>query len=109
MAKKYKPEFRERALCMLTEALSEHASLHTASKHIGGLLGVSPDTLRVWQLQTQIDASALPGIATDMNGETIDCAERWRNFEKRTSSSTQRKYFQRRNQAAHKRNHHIHR
>lgn len=34
---------------MLAEALPEHASLHAASKHIGGLLGVSPDTLRVWQ------------------------------------------------------------
>lgn len=52
MAKKYEPEFRERALRMLTEALPEHASLHAASQHISGLLGVSPDTLRVWFRQT---------------------------------------------------------
>lgn len=69
MAKKYEPEFRERALRMLTEALPEHASLHAASKHIGGLLGVSPDTLRVWHRQTQIDTGVKPGVTTDMTEE----------------------------------------
>ncbi|MBL5975298.1 hypothetical protein [Leucobacter triazinivorans] len=49
MPKPYDPDFKDRALRMLAEALPEHASLHAASKHIGGLLGVSPDTLRVWQ------------------------------------------------------------
>lgn len=40
MPKPYEPEFKERALRMLAEALPEHASVHAAvSKHVGGLLG----------------------------------------------------------------------
>lgn len=69
MPKPYDPDFKDRALRMLAEALPEHASLHAASKHIGGLLGVSPDTLRVWQRQTQVDAGVKPGVTTDMAAE----------------------------------------
>jgi len=69
MAKPYEQEFKERALRMLTEAMPEHASLHAASKHIGGLLGVSPDTIRVWHRQTQVDAGDRPGVTTDMSAE----------------------------------------
>lgn len=45
---------------MLSEALSEHDSLQAASEHIGEHLGVSPDVLRVWYKQTQIDTGAKP-------------------------------------------------
>lgn len=69
MARRYEPEFRERALRMLTEALPEQASLHAASKHVGGLLGVSPDTLRIWHRQTLIDTGSRPGITTDVAEE----------------------------------------
>ena len=69
MAKPYDQEFKERALRMLAEALPEHGSVHAASKHIGGLLGVSPDTLRVWYRQTQVDAGERPGVTTDMAAE----------------------------------------
>ena len=66
MAKKYDQDFKERALRMLAEALPEHPSMHAASNHLGDLLGVSPDTLRVWHKQTQIDAGERPGATTDM-------------------------------------------
>ncbi len=69
MPKPYDPDFKDRALRVLAEALPEHASLHAASKHIGGLLGVSPDTLRVWYRQTQVDAGVKPGVTTDMAEE----------------------------------------
>ena len=46
MPKPYEPEFKERALRMLAEALPEHASVHAASKHVGGLLGISPDVYK---------------------------------------------------------------
>lgn len=45
---------------MLAEAMPEHTSLHAASKHIGGLLGISPDTMRAWQRQTHVDAGERP-------------------------------------------------
>lgn len=65
MPKPYDQDFKDRALRMLTEALPEHASLHASSKHVGGLLGISPDTLRLWYRQTQIDTGAKPGLTTD--------------------------------------------
>ncbi|TQM61190.1 transposase [Klugiella xanthotipulae] len=69
MARKYDREFRERALRMLTEALPEQTSLHSASKHVGGLLGVSPDTFRIWYRHTQTDTGMRPGITTDVAAE----------------------------------------
>lgn len=48
MAKKHDLEFKERALRMLTEARPERSSLPTTSNHVGRLLGISPDTLRIW-------------------------------------------------------------
>lgn len=48
MPKPYDQDFKDRALRMLTEALPERGSVHAASKHVGGLLGISPDTLRIW-------------------------------------------------------------
>ncbi|GAA3590279.1 transposase [Klugiella xanthotipulae] len=54
---------------MLTEALPEQTSLHAASKHVGGLLGVSPDTLRIWYRHTQIDIGSKPGITSDVAAE----------------------------------------
>lgn len=65
MKNKYDQDFKERALRMLAEARPEHSSVHATCQHIGGLLGVSPDTLRVWYRQTQVDAGELPGVTTD--------------------------------------------
>ena len=69
MPKPYEPEFKERALRMLAEALPEHASVHAASKHVGGLLGISPDTLRIWHRQSQIDTGSKSGVTTDIATE----------------------------------------
>lgn len=69
MAKPYDKEFKERALRMLAEALPDHTSLHAASQHVGRLLGVSPDTLRTWHRQTQIDAGERAGVTTDIAAE----------------------------------------
>lgn len=69
MAKPYDQDFKERALRMLAEAMPEHGSVHAASKHTGGLLGVAPDTLRIWHRQTQVDLGERPGVTTDMVAE----------------------------------------
>lgn len=66
MASKYDSEFRQRALRMLAEARPEHPSVHAACQHVGGLLGVSPDTLRVWQRRYEIDVGVRPGVTTDI-------------------------------------------
>jgi transposase len=69
MPSKYDSEFRQRALRMLAEARPEHGTLHGACQHVGGLLGVSPDTLRVWQRRYEIDAGTRPGVTTDIGEE----------------------------------------
>ncbi|MBT2504167.1 helix-turn-helix domain-containing protein [Curtobacterium sp. ISL-83] len=44
----YSPEMRERALRMLAAAAADHPNLWTI-RHVAGLLGMSPETLRLWQ------------------------------------------------------------
>ena len=69
MPSKYDPELRQRALRMLAEARPEHESLTAACRHVGGLLGVSPETLRVWQRRYDIDTGVRPGVTSDMAEE----------------------------------------
>ena len=49
MNQKCSPEMRERVLWMLDQvrASGEHPNLMTAVRRVAGLLGVSPETLRV--------------------------------------------------------------
>ncbi|MEV8360370.1 transposase [Microbacterium sp. NPDC076895] len=65
MNRKYSPEMRERALRMLAEARPEHPNMMSAVRHVAGLLGMSPETLRLWQRRYEVDAGAKPGVTTD--------------------------------------------
>jgi len=69
MNQKYSPEMRERALRMLDEALPEHPNLMSAARHVAGLLGMSPETLRVWRRRREIDSGQRPGVTTDVAEE----------------------------------------
>ncbi len=69
MNQKYSPQMRERALRMLDEALPEHPNLMTAARHVAGLLGMSPETLRVWRRRREIDTGQRPGVTTDVAEE----------------------------------------
>lgn len=69
MPKRYDPELRERALRMLAEALPEHRNETAALKHISGLLGMSPETLRAWSRQTGVDADERPGVVGGVGEE----------------------------------------
>lgn len=65
MNRKYSPEMRERALRMLAEARPEHPNMMSAVRHVAGLLGMSPETLRLWQRRYEVDAGTTPGVTTD--------------------------------------------
>jgi len=65
MNRKYSPEMRERALRMLAEARPEHPNMMSAVRHVSGLLGMSPETLRLWQRRYEVDAGVKPGVTTD--------------------------------------------
>ena len=65
MNRKYSPEMRERALRMLAEARPEHPNMMSAVRHVAGLLGMSPETLRLWQRRYEVDSGTKPGVTTD--------------------------------------------
>lgn len=75
MNRKYSPEMRERALRMLAEARPEHPNMMSAVRHVAGLLGMSPETLRLWQRRYEIDAGVKPGVTTDAAAEIKRVAE----------------------------------
>ncbi|GAA2567625.1 transposase [Microbacterium binotii] len=67
MNRKYSPEMRERALRMLAETRPSHPTMMSAVRHVAGLLGMSPETLRLWQ--HEVDAGVKPGLTTDAAAE----------------------------------------
>lgn len=69
MNQKFSPEMRERALRMLDEAKPEHPNLMAAVRRVAGLLGMSPETLRVWHRRREVDAGQGPGVPTDVAEE----------------------------------------
>ena len=69
MNRKYSPEMRERALRMLAETRPSHPNMMSAVRHVAGLLGMSPETLRLWQRRYEVDAGVKPGLTTDAAAE----------------------------------------
>jgi len=62
--RKYSAELRERAIRLVAEAREQESglSLNAAAKRIGPRVGISPDTLRGWCKQADIDAGRRPGV-----------------------------------------------
>jgi transposase len=65
MPRKFEPEMKSHALRMFAEALPDHPSKTEAAKHVGELLGTSPETLRTWACREEIDAGLAPGITSE--------------------------------------------
>ena len=64
MPKQYPPEFKERAVRMVEEALPDHATEFEAIRKVSAKLGVSVEALRRWRRQAEIDAGARPGMSS---------------------------------------------
>ena len=62
---RYSPEVRERAVRMVWEHESEHASQWAAISSIAGKIGCTAETLRKWVRQAERDQGRKPGLATD--------------------------------------------
>jgi transposase-like protein len=64
--KKYPAEIHERAVRLVREAMAEEpsVSLSATVARIGQRVGVSPDTLRTWVRQDQVDQGERPGVTT---------------------------------------------
>lgn len=69
MNRKYSLEMRERALRMLAETRPSHPTMMSAVRHVAGLLGMSPETLRLWQRRYEVDAGVKLGVTTEAAAE----------------------------------------
>jgi transposase len=62
---KYSPEVRERAVRMVRDQTSEHASQWAAIEAVAPKLGCTSETLRRWVRQAERDGGRRPGLTTD--------------------------------------------
>jgi len=61
---RYSPEVRERAVRMVQEHQSEHASQWATIRSIAEKIGCTAETLRKWVLQAQRDQGLRPGLTS---------------------------------------------
>jgi transposase len=67
---RYPVELRERAVRMVTEIRADHESEWAAMTQVSQLLGVgTPETVRKWCRQAQVDAGKRPGVSTEEAAE----------------------------------------
>jgi transposase len=62
---RYSPEVRERAIRMVTDKRADYSSEWGTITAVATLIGVSPETLRVWVRRAQIDQGSRAGLTTD--------------------------------------------
>src|SRR3954451_100951 len=63
--RKYPDEQRERATRMAVEARRDPATKPGAVAPVAGQLGITPETLRNWMTQAEIDDGVRPGTTTE--------------------------------------------
>jgi transposase len=67
---KYPQELRERAIRMVAEVLPNYGSEYEAIRAVAGKLGIgTPESLRKWIRQSQVDAGQRPGVTTEESAE----------------------------------------
>ena len=69
-SRRYPPELRERAVRMVTEVADQHESEWAAMGEVARLLGIgTPETVRKWVRQTEVDGGRRPGTTTEDSAE----------------------------------------
>jgi transposase len=86
---RHSPEVRERAVRLVFEHASEHASQFAAIRSVAEKLGCTTETVRRWVRQAERDAGQRPGLTTDERTR-LKQLER-ENFELRRANEILRK------------------
>jgi transposase len=67
---RYPAELRERAVRMVAEIRPDHESEWAAMTQVATLLGVgTPETIRKWCRQAEVDGGKRPGVTTEESAE----------------------------------------
>ena len=69
MPRQYPPEFRQRALRLLEEALPDYESEFEAIRQVATKLGVSAEALRKWRRSAEVDSGQRPGMTSVEHAE----------------------------------------
>ena len=67
MTNKFAPKVRSRAVRMVLEHESDHASHWAAIASIAGKIGCTPETLRLWVKRAEREGGKIDGAAPDLN------------------------------------------
>jgi transposase len=88
-SKRYSPEVQERAVRMVFEHSTDHASQWAAIQSIAGKLGCTTESLRRWVRQAERDQGKRAGLTSDER-ERLKALER-ENLELRRANEILRK------------------
>ena len=73
--KRFSPEVRERAVRLVFDQTTEHNSQWACIEAIAPKIGCTPQTLRTWVKQTEIDQGRVDGVTTS-DRERLKALER---------------------------------
>lgn len=65
----YSPEVRERAVRLVLTGEHDHPSRWAAIKSVAAKIGCTPETLRTWVKQIEIDTGVAPGMTSDQQAQ----------------------------------------
>ena len=69
MANRYPADFKERAVRLWREARPDHRSDWAATNHVASMLGVTPETLRLWKQHSDVTSGLAQGSSEQAQAE----------------------------------------
>jgi len=81
MPSKYDENTKARAVRLVREHADDYDSEWAAIREIAGRLGMSPETLRKWVRQAEIDAGEAAGVSTEEKRELRELRRKNRELE----------------------------